>query len=236
MPEPLRIVKSEPLSVVASAPVDGAPGEASPGTRFAENVWSAVNPMNVVQAALHPVDTLGALVDAHLAEASKTKAMYDAGRYSEAAGHLGATLLPVLGPAAARAGEQIGSGDIAGGLGSSVGLVASTQAPKVVGRIGKATSGVAGDVIGLGSPRVSHAVRILDAIRQGLGGATAADEIPRPANPTAPHLDRSVPVRPSDLTPDQLAQRIQYGTGTPPAPGSRTPVYAPQPSPGSVEP
>src|SRR5262245_26595702 len=235
MPEPLRIVKSEPLSVVASAPVDGAPGEASPGTRFAENVWSAVNPMNVVQAALHPVDTLGALVDAHLAEASKTKAMYDAGRYSEAAGHLGATLLPVLGPAAARAGEQIGSGDIAGGLGSSVGLLASTQVPKVIGRVGTATGGAlrgaAGDVVGAVSPRLYHAARILDAIRQGLGrGAAASDDIPAPANPTAPHLDRSVPVQAGALSAEELAQRIKYGTGEPTV---RPPVYAPRPTPGS---
>lgn len=235
------------------ASVDG-----SPGTRFAENLWSAVNPLHLVTAVQHPVETLGALVDAHVQEAIKTKAMYDAGRYSEAVGHLGATLLPVLGPAAAHAGEQIGSGDIAGGLGSAVGVIASTQTPKVVGRVGTAavrtaggalrgvtSGGALGDVVGAVSPRAYHAVRILEAIRQGLG--RAAEEPPAPIEPppTPPrgggggggsHLDRSVPVRPSELTPDQLAERMQFGTGTPPPRGSRTPVFAPRPSAASVEP
>lgn len=40
-----------------------------------------------------------------------------------------------------------------------------------------------------------------------------AAEQPKPA-----HLDLSVPARPSQLTPEQLAERIRYGTGTPQAP------------------
>jgi hypothetical protein len=43
-----------------------------------------------------------------------------------------------------------------------------------------------------------------------------AEMVAPPKDPNAPHLDLSKPVRPSDLTPQQLAERMQYGTGTPP--------------------
>lgn len=46
----------------------------------------------------------------------------------EAAGHLGAAALPVVGPMAARAGEAIGRGETAYGLGQATGLVAPLAA------------------------------------------------------------------------------------------------------------
>ncbi|MGH9343152.1 MAG: hypothetical protein ACRD19_05260, partial [Terriglobia bacterium] len=63
-----------------------------------------------------------------------------ASRLSSAFGHTVAGLLPVVGPAAADVGEQIGSGDIAGGVGSGVGLIGSIFAPKL-GRGGVRTMG-----------------------------------------------------------------------------------------------
>ena len=45
---------------------------------------------------------------------------------SQGLGHLGAAMLPLVGPAAAKAGERTGTGDIAGGLGAGTGLIAST--------------------------------------------------------------------------------------------------------------
>ncbi len=49
---------------------------------------------------------------------------------SELAGRGAATLLPIIGPAAANVGETLGSGDIAGGLGEATGLIGSTFAPR----------------------------------------------------------------------------------------------------------
>lgn len=46
--------------------------------------------------------------------------------------HLGAAALPVVGPAAAQIGEQIASGDVAGGVGSAVGLIAPYAAGTAV--------------------------------------------------------------------------------------------------------
>jgi hypothetical protein len=58
-----------------------------------------------------------------------------------------------------------------------------------------------------------------------------------PKDMNAPHLDRSVPVSPSSLTEQQLAERLIYGKGTPPAPAElrgQSPVRperAPAPAP-----
>lgn len=57
-----------------------------------------------------------------------------AGRTSEAAGHAAAAAIPLLGPPAAQAGEQIASGDYAGGLANAATQVALQATPGVVGR------------------------------------------------------------------------------------------------------
>lgn len=114
----------------AAAPPKGPQG--TTGERFAEGAWRNLNPMGLVKAAAHPIDTLGAIIDAHAAEFDKARSAFNDGRYSEAVGHLAASGLPVLGPAAAHAGERMGEGDVAGGMGEAVGLVAAMQAPKAV--------------------------------------------------------------------------------------------------------
>lgn len=61
-------------------------------------------------------------------------------RSVEAAGHGAAALLPVIGPAAASAGEDIKRGDIAYGLGKGSALVASVALPAAAGDAVKAMS------------------------------------------------------------------------------------------------
>jgi hypothetical protein len=53
-------------------------------------------------------------------------------RVLSASGHAAAGALPMLGPATADAGEQIGSGDVAGGLGSGAGLITSVFEPHIL--------------------------------------------------------------------------------------------------------
>lgn len=72
----------------------------------------------------------------------KAKASYDQGHYSEAAGHTLAMLLPFVGPAAANAGEEIGTGDpetIAKGAGDAAAVLA---APKVMEAVSDALPAV----------------------------------------------------------------------------------------------
>lgn len=54
----------------------------------------------------------------------KAEDAYQRGSYSEAAGHALAAAIPGVGPAAANAGDEIGSGNIAGGMGEATGLLA----------------------------------------------------------------------------------------------------------------
>lgn len=112
------------------------------GSNFAQNLLPSTTPSDYIQgpiyAAQHPVDSMSlilrALWDAHAGQARQTgdaagRVMSEptmagkAGAASEMLGHGLATVLPAVGPAAAHAGEQIGSGDIAGGLGSAAGLL-----------------------------------------------------------------------------------------------------------------
>lgn len=74
------------------------------------------------------------------------------GRYSEAAGHLLASVIPFMGPAAAHAGERMGEGDIAGGLGETTGLVGSTVGLKGAGKAVGAVSKAAGKVMEVATP------------------------------------------------------------------------------------
>lgn len=78
---------------------------------------------------------------AHLDQFTKAKQAYDAGRYSEAIGHTMAGAVPLFGPAMGAAGEQIGSGDIAGGLGTTTGILATAEAPRVLGAAGDVAAG-----------------------------------------------------------------------------------------------
>jgi hypothetical protein len=88
-------------------------------------------------ANAHPVTTAGKLAlgagKAQWDQAVKARQAFQQGRYSEAVGHGMAAVTPLVGPAAAEAGEKIGAGDIAGGLGEGVGLIAGVVAPRVAG-------------------------------------------------------------------------------------------------------
>jgi hypothetical protein len=104
--------------------------------RFLSNAGEMLNPITALQslfgAIRHPIDTAGNIIGAQVDQGRQAIDNAKQGRYVEAMGHTGAALLPVLGPAAAQAGEQIGSGDIAGGLGKTVGLLAPVAAPAVL--------------------------------------------------------------------------------------------------------
>lgn len=71
-----------------------------------------------------------------------------------------------------------------------------------------------------------RAAQVTGRLMQRVGKAMA----PAPEAPSMAHLDLSVPVRPSQLTPEQLGERIRFGTGTPPARVPKAPiVHAPEP-------
>lgn len=124
--------------------------EGSATGRFFSNLAEKLNPVPMIRGLAaaaqsdpsHPEDAmLGGLaplgpiirgaVGAQVGQAKKAAADVKAGRYVEAAGRGAAAALPLLGPAAAEAGEQGARGDIAGAIGSGIGLAA----PILVGAV-----------------------------------------------------------------------------------------------------
>ncbi len=74
------------------------------------------------------VQAIHGIVKSHAEVAHKALEALRQGRYSEASGYGAAAALPVLGPAAAKAGEDIGKGNVRYGLGEGTGLVGSVLA------------------------------------------------------------------------------------------------------------
>ena len=140
--------------------------------RFVGNAASALNPVAMAQgiygAVRHPIDTAQAVIGQQADQFGKAKQAFSEGRYSEAAGHGVASALPMIGPAAANAGEQIGSGDVAGGLGAGVGLLAPVVAARpLVNAAGKAIGKTA-------VPLARSAIKPTVAqMRQGAGASQA---------------------------------------------------------------
>lgn len=106
--------------------------------RFASNAGQMLNPMGLVDAIRHPIQTLENIGAASAEQGRQAAQAFGEGRNWEAAGHA-VGMLPVIGPAAAAAGEQIAAGDVAGGLGKGAGLLAPVAAVQGLRAAGKAT-------------------------------------------------------------------------------------------------
>ena len=115
--------------------------EGSALKRFATSLASSFDPRNLIQPNSNPIEAqlqmAKGLVSSHGEQFQKSGEALGEGRYSEALGHGLAGALPVVGPGAAAIGEQIGSGDVAGGLGAAtasvlpVGALAGARAAKI---------------------------------------------------------------------------------------------------------
>ena len=129
------------ISMGAEGPVEP---EGSALGRFVSGAAEQLNPLAALQglgqAIAHPIDTATAIAGQMGEQWEKAGAAGNEGRWSEAIGHGLAGSLPLVGPAAANIGEKIGAGDVAGGLGSATGLIASIGAPRALAA-GKTAAG-----------------------------------------------------------------------------------------------
>lgn len=115
-------------AAIAEAELRAPEQQGSAIGRFASNAASMLNPIEMAkgayQAVRHPIDTGTAIVGAMGDQWSQGIDLAKQGRLIEGAGHMAAGSLPVIGPTAANIGEQIGQGDVAGGMGATAGLLA----------------------------------------------------------------------------------------------------------------
>lgn len=130
-----RVIPYKMAQALGEAESLPAQPEGSVVGRFASNLGETLNPLNLVNAVAHPIDTITNLGASHLDQAKKAIQNFSQPGIAnkvEGAGRAVAALLPVLGPAAAAAGEQIAGGDMAGGLGKGAGLVAPVAASAAI--------------------------------------------------------------------------------------------------------
>lgn len=124
---------AEAIGVAESSPPKAA---GSAVGRFLSNAGEMLNPLTMVagaaNAVMHPIDTVTGMAAQAGQQFGQAKDLAQQGRYVEAAGHAAAGAIPIVGPAAAAAGEQIAGGDIAGGLGKGAGMLAPVLAPKML--------------------------------------------------------------------------------------------------------
>jgi hypothetical protein len=102
--------------------------------------WDGVKQMGKLAGASGPIQQGGAFLDvlknaAGSANDQRKKAMESlrGGNLIEGGGHALAAAIPILGPAAAQAGEKIADGQIMEGLGEGAGLVLGALTPRVAG-------------------------------------------------------------------------------------------------------
>lgn len=131
-----RVVGPAMEQAIGEAENSPAPVEGGAVGRFLSNAGEMLNPVSLVKgvasAVAHPIDTLTNIGTAAADQYQQGKEQYQQGHPIDAAGHFVASGIPLLGPMAAQAGQQIASGDVAGGLGKGFGLVAPAAVPGMV--------------------------------------------------------------------------------------------------------
>lgn len=126
------------MFVLMSQETAPIPSELKPGPggsavgRFASNLGEMVNPLTMAEGLYntvrHPIQTGKAIIGQQAEQYHKAKQAEAEGRTSEMVGHSVAAAIPVIGPLAASAGEQMRSGDFAGGMGKAMGVIAPAAA------------------------------------------------------------------------------------------------------------
>lgn len=199
--------------------------------------WQQVNPFSAAQgtaeAIRHPIDTAKAMANQNGELWQKTKDSYDKGDYTAAAAHaLNYALngIPGLGATLDEAGEKFSKGDVAGGVGHTLGIATNILTPELVKKIGaiKITPRLENP-----NPSVADAVRFgLDrnipvdagtatgnaAVKAGqhladrsIGGALLNGGAPQAAADalTATGRDLAADIHPTAVTPESAGAGIQ---------------------------
>lgn len=210
---------------------------ASAASRLSENFLSGLGVTSDEQAKqffTHPIDTLIQSVGAQGELAIKAKEAYQRGDYKAAVMHGLNYLVPFIGQQTDQAGEQLKEGDIAGGVGRTLGVTAPliigspetrAAAGKVTARVGESLKPAAGkaarvasdivdpELTGIVSPRAAHVQRSLgklaDVLERKPAAATVeASEIYRDATRSnEPYAGDEIPESRSSVERDATLNR-----------------------------
>lgn len=138
MPQkPLTIVAEEPLTIVSEEPEAASkpPDQMGAIGRGLAGFWEQVNPVAMVQglseAVSSPIQTVKGIGQAQGELYAKAAKAFKSGDYVTGARHGINYLLPLLGPALDAQADKMMQGDIAGGIGGTVGIAANIGAPEL---------------------------------------------------------------------------------------------------------
>jgi hypothetical protein len=200
-----------PTPATAEQFMDPAPAapQGSATSRFVSGAAEMLNPIAMAQGAYqavrHPIDTAGAILSQQGEQLRKGADAFQQGRYTEAAGHGAAGLMPLIGPAAAESGEQIAAGDIAGGLGKGAGLLAPLAAADAVRGVRAVSSPAAREATAAWLDSGAHA-RVEDVIAPKVGANKV--RFGNQAERVAPHLARDMTADGAPLTREGLHGQV----------------------------
>lgn len=168
-PTPPRRTHTTESGLASMGEILAAKPEGSAARRFLSNAGEMLNPVTIAtglyDAVRHPIKTVENVGAASADQLRKAGQRIDEGRYVDAVGH-GLGALPLVGPAAVAAGEQIASGDVAGGLGKAFGLLAPSGAPSAIRAARAAASKAPGVATAL---EAGAASRVADVISPKVG-------------------------------------------------------------------
>lgn len=171
---------------------------------FLHGLWQAVNPFPALKDLAIGVNPYTGIpggpqqgvqnlvsnaVHAGVTQAHKAAEAWRNGDRTEAVGHAMAAALPVLGPAAANAGEAIGEGRTGEGLGQAAGLLGTVVAPDAAGAAASTVDKLAPGA----APAVADALKTAGEKQYArvLAPATKANKL-RTANVVPGLIDRGV--------------------------------------------
>lgn len=122
---------------MTSTPTPQGGGSLDAIGRGLSGFWEQVNPVTIAQglgqAVTHPIDTVKGIGAAQGELYTKAAKAFESGDYVTGARHAVNYLLPILGPALDAQSDKMMQGDIAGGVGGTVGIAANIAAPELAG-------------------------------------------------------------------------------------------------------
>jgi len=190
-------------------------------------------PASLLQAAKHPLDTLGGIGSEMAAEQHKGKEEVRRGEYLSGLGHTIAGGIPIIGPLAARAGEEIGEARTGEGLAHATEALAPfvggpalrgarTGARAVLNKL--PSGGTALDIAGVVSPRAAHAISLVNRVRKIFGKEPAPEPAPTPYPPgKGTGTKYGGPTEPTYSAPGTTIPRKGFTPPAEPVPTPQTP-------------
>lgn len=126
---------------------------------FAQGLWSKVNPAAAVtgtaQLAAHPLSSYVSDATQRQSLLNQAEKDFKNGDYAKGVARTLYGVIPFMGPQMASAGTKIGTGDVASGLGESVGLGLAASSPAIARAVPGAVSAT-GEAIGSAIPETAR--------------------------------------------------------------------------------